>query len=173
MSWLLIFCIIAVSCVATEALAWFIHRHVMHSWGWRWHKSHHEHHDDTFELNDAFSLIFAGLAIVMLFAGQIGPSWHWLFWVGIGVCVYGFFYVVVHEVLTHQRLPVRWQPKRGYLKRLIDAHHLHHAARKPGQSVSYGFLYAPPVSKLREELHERRVSRKTGAATKVSPQDAS
>ncbi|MEL6297049.1 MAG: beta-carotene hydroxylase [Pseudomonadota bacterium] len=159
MSWIAIVLIISVSCVATEAFAWFIHRYVMHTWGWAWHKSHHEHHDHAFEVNDMFSLVFAAFAIAFLLLGQIGPAWHWVFWVGIGVCVYGAFYVVVHEVLTHKRLPVAWQPKSGYLARLIEAHHLHHAAKTPDGGVSFGFLYAPPVAKLRAKLRARRTAR--------------
>ncbi|MEM1306278.1 MAG: beta-carotene hydroxylase, partial [Pseudomonadota bacterium] len=145
----------------TEAFAWWLHRHVMHGWAWRWHKSHHEHHDDHFELNDAFSLIFAALAIVLLVAGQQGRAWEPLFWAGIGVCVYGVLYVFVHEILTHKRLAISWHPKSGYLKRLIDAHHLHHVSKRPDVSVSYGFLYAPPISALR-----RRLKRKLGTASK-------
>ncbi|MEO1719193.1 MAG: beta-carotene hydroxylase [Pseudomonadota bacterium] len=152
MSWITIFLTIVLATIATEVFAWWLHRHVMHGWAWKWHKSHHEKHDDHFELNDAFSLIFAALAIALLVAGQIGPLWEPVFWAGIGVCVYGALYVFVHEILTHRRLPIRWQPKSGYLKRLVDAHHLHHVSRRPDVGVSFGFLYTPPVHVLRKRL---------------------
>ena len=40
----------------------------------------------------------------------------------------------------------------AYLRRLVEAHHLHHAVRGREGCVSFGFLYAPPLPVLRERL---------------------
>lgn len=159
MSWWLIAAIVGITCLLMELVTWAIHKYIMHGIAWRWHKTHHRNHDDIFELNDLFALIFAGLAIGLLVLGQQSPWLEWLFWSGIGVCLYGFMYVLVHDVITHRRLPFDWYPKRGYLRRLVEAHHLHHASRSRKDSVSYGFLYAPPVDKLRERLKRRNRQR--------------
>jgi hypothetical protein len=34
--------IFLVTIVAMEAVAWAVHRYVMHGVGWGWHRSHHE-----------------------------------------------------------------------------------------------------------------------------------
>ncbi|MGA0598300.1 sterol desaturase family protein [Enterovirga sp. CN4-39] len=132
-----------------EAVAWAIHKYVMHGPGWGWHRSHHVEHDEVLEKNDLYAVIFAGLALLLIvFSPGRGP----LYWVGIGMTVYGFLYFVVHDGLVHQRWPFRYVPRNGYLKRLVQAHRLHHAVDGRDGCVSFGFLYAPPVRRLKEDL---------------------
>jgi len=38
--------------IAMEVFAALVHRHVMHGWGWGWHRSHHEPRTGRFERND-------------------------------------------------------------------------------------------------------------------------
>ena len=52
----------------------------------------------------------------------------------------------------HQRWPWRFRPKRGYARRLVQAHRLHHAMRAREGGVSFGFLYAPDVRRLKARL---------------------
>ena len=40
-----------------EGFAWATHKYVMHSWGWGWHKSHHEPHSGPVEKNDLYALV--------------------------------------------------------------------------------------------------------------------
>ncbi|MEL6372446.1 MAG: sterol desaturase family protein [Pseudomonadota bacterium] len=151
--------IITLTVVLTEAFAWAVHRYVMHSWGWRWHRSHHEPSKGVFEVNDLFALVFGAFALaVILLAGHY--EINWLYWIGIGISVYGILYFIVHDGLTHGRWPFNWLPKTGYLRRLVEAHHLHHAERSRTGGVSFGFLYAPPVRVLRAQLHAKRRARK-------------
>jgi beta-carotene 3-hydroxylase len=136
--------IVAGTVVATEVAAVLIHRHIMHGFGWGWHRSHHEAHDDLLEQNDLYAVVFAGLAVCLMAAG------HWvspLFWISIGLLVYG---------VLHQRWPFRHVPRRGYLKRLYQAHKLHHAVEGRDGAVSFGFLYAPRLDRLRETLRRNR-----------------
>jgi beta-carotene 3-hydroxylase len=58
--------------------------------------------------------------------------------------------------LVHQRLPFVKAPRRGYLKRLVQAHRLHHATRGREGAVSFGFLYAPPIASLLASVRARR-----------------
>ena len=144
--------IIVATVAATELAAALIHRHVMHGFGWGWHRSHHEPHDDVLEKNDLYAIGFALLSIALM---GLGHLWAPAFWMSIGLIVYGVLYSLVHDGLVHQRWPFRHVPRRGYLKRLYQAHKLHHAVEGRTGCVSFGFLYAPPVGRLKATLRER------------------
>jgi beta-carotene 3-hydroxylase len=146
--------VVAASVVAVECLAAFIHRHVMHGWGWRWHESHHRSLGGGFELNDLFGLIFAAFSLLFFTLLPVVSPLFW--WVGVGTVVYGLLYMLLHDGLVHGRLPLRGSPRGGYLKRLVQAHRLHHSVATREGSVSFGFLYAPPVRALKAELRNRR-----------------
>jgi beta-carotene 3-hydroxylase len=95
--------------------------------------------------------VFAGVAIALIYAGTAGR--HPLEWIGAGMTAYGALYFVAHDGLVHQRWPFRYVPRHGYLKRLYQAHRMHHAVAGRDGAVSFGFLYAPPVAVLKRELH--------------------
>ena len=136
-----------------EWVAYAVHRYVMHGRsGWGWHASHHEEHDDLLEKNDLYAVVFAAIAIGLFWIGS--AIWLPLWWVGMGVSVYGLLYFIVHDGLVHQRWPFRHVPRRGYLQRLYQAHKLHHAVEGREGCVSFGFLYAPPVRELKRKLRE-------------------
>lgn len=148
--WPVLVAIAVLTFLAMEVFAWWAHKYVMHGWGWGWHRSHHEPHEGLFEKNDLYAVVFASVAIGLFVVSSFG---HPL--VGAlasGITLYGFFYFVVHDGLVHQRWPFRAVPHKGYAKRLVQAHRLHHAVRGKDGCVSFGFLYAPPVEKLADEL---------------------
>ena len=70
----------------------------------------------------------------------------------VGVTGYGVLYAVVHDGLVHHRWPFRLTPRHGYAKRLVQAHRLHHATLGRAGAVSFGFLYAPDVRRLKARL---------------------
>jgi len=144
--------IVLVTVAAMEGVAYLAHKYIMHGFGWAWHKSHHEETEGTFERNDLYALCFSIFAIALFWIGS--TYWAPLFWVATGVTIYGFLYFVVHDGLVHRRWPFRHNPKHPYLKRLVQAHRLHHATHGREGAVSFGFLYAPPVAELRESLRE-------------------
>ena len=145
--------IVVATVAAMELSAALVHRHIMHGFGWEWHRSHHEPHDSLFERNDLYALFFAALSVVLMLVGHL---WAPAFWMGVGLIVYGVLYALVHDGLVHGRWPFRHVPRRGYLKRLYQAHKLHHAVEGKTGCVSFGFLYAPPVERLREALQRRK-----------------
>jgi len=156
--WVLNAGLLVASFFAMEALAWAVHRYVMHGPGWGWHRSHHEAEHGRwgpFETNDLYAVVFTVLTVGLVWAGSrdgAGPAW----WIGAGATLYGLAYFVLHDVLVHGRLPVKWTPKRGYLKRLVQAHRIHHATHGREGAVSFGFLYAPPVRELKALLQGRQ-----------------
>lgn len=150
LEWLIPFAIVALTVVAMECVAALVHRHIMHGSGWGWHRSHHEPKNGVLEKNDLYALVFAAISFV-LFALS-ARIWPLLWWVGLGMTVYGILYAVLHDGLVHRRFPIGRVPRNQYLKRLIQAHRLHHAVHRKDGAVSFGFLYAPPVRQLRDEL---------------------
>ena len=152
--WIAALFIVVATVIAMEAAAGAVHRHVMHGWGWRWHRSHHEPRQGRFEANDLYALVFAGISL--LFFTLLADLWPPFWWVGIGLLVYGLLYTLLHDGLVHRRLGFELTPRSGYLKRLVQAHRLHHAVGSRDGAVSFGFLYAPPVGSLRRRLRRQR-----------------
>lgn len=147
--------LIAIGVVAAmEVTAYAAHRWIMHGkWGWGWHASHHEPHGGWWERNDLYALVFASLAIALFLVGALYSVVVW--YVALGITIYGMLYFLAHDGLVHQRLPFRIVPKSGYLQRLYQAHRLHHAVHGREGCVSFGFLYAPPIRRLKQQLKQR------------------
>jgi beta-carotene 3-hydroxylase len=57
-----------------------------------------------------------------------------------------------HDGLVHRRYPTPLNAKSRFWKRLIQAHRIHHAVTTKDGCVSYGFLLAQPVRKLKAQL---------------------
>ena len=133
-----------------EGVAWFTHKYVMHGFLWVWHRSHHSPRTGAFELNDLFAAVFAAPAIVAIYFGVHGTPW--LLPIGLGVTAYGAVYAMFHDGLVHRRYWTPLSSKSRFWKRLIQAHRIHHAVTTKAGCVSYGFLLAQPVRKLKAEL---------------------
>lgn len=140
--------------VFMEWFAAWSHEHIMHGWGWRWHKSHHEPHDEALEKNDLYAVVFALFAIALFW---IGSNWSpTLWWIAVGITIYGALYFLMHDGLVHQRWMFKYVPRTGYLKRVYQAHRLHHAVKGREGCVSFGFVYAEPVDKLVKKLQDKK-----------------
>lgn len=133
-----------------EGVAWATHKYLMHGWLWVLHESHHRERRGRFELNDLFGVFFAAISIVLIYLGVNGtPA---LLFVGLGMTAYGFMYFMVHDVLVHHRIAHVFVPRSGYLRRIYQAHRLHHSLEERDGAVSFGFLYAPRPEKLATQL---------------------
>lgn len=123
-----------------EAVAHFMHKYVMHGFLWSLHKSHHQKSRGFFEKNDFYFLIFAIPGIALIVTG-VNASFDWKFFLGTGIALYGFTYILVHDIIIHQR--VKWFTKLNhpYIKALRKAHKAHHADVSKNAAVSYGMLW--------------------------------
>jgi beta-carotene 3-hydroxylase len=139
-----------------ECFAWAMHKYVMHGWGWGWHKSHHEPHDNAVEKNDLYAVVFAIVPIALF---TVGMWYEPLWWIALGITIYGAIYAFVHDMLVHQRGGFRWVPRHGYFKRLLQAHRLHHAVEGREGTVSHGFLFARNPAVLKEQLRRHAAKR--------------
>ena len=138
--------------IAMEGVAYAAHRWVMHGPGWFLHESHHRERPGMFELNDLYAVIFAVPSIVLLYGGVQLDWGSWAAWVGAGIAAYGAIYFGFHDVIVHQRVRHRYVPRSTYMKRIVQAHRIHHATTSKHGSVSFGFIYAPPPDVLKRQL---------------------
>ncbi len=153
MSVFAIIAIVIAALVGMELFAWWAHRYIMHGWGWAWHRDHHEPHDNVLEKNDLFAVVFGTIVFFMFLIGFYVSAALW--WTAFGITLYGVIYTLVHDGLVHQRY-FKWVPKRGYAKRLVQAHKLHHATVGKEGGVSFGFVFARDPQVLKRELKEQR-----------------
>ncbi len=142
--------IILVIFVFMEGVAWFLHKYVMHGFGWVLHKDHHYPKKGRFEKNDLFGLFFSLTSFLFILTGILS-RFDFKLAVGIGIMLYGIGYFLVHDVFFHKRLKIDYRPKSNYIKRILKAHGVHHAKSTPKTGVNFGFLYASKkyaISKL-------------------------
>jgi beta-carotene 3-hydroxylase len=124
-----------------ELVAWFLHKFVMHGFGWYLHEDHHRYTKGRFEKNDTFGLFFTILSFLLILTGFFG-GFDIRLPLGIGVAFYGFGYFLVHDTFFHKRIKIKYRPKSKYMKRVLNAHSFHHQKSKPHEGICFGFLYA-------------------------------
>jgi len=140
---------------AMEVFAYVAHRWVMHGPGWFLHASHHRARTGPFEANDWYAVIFAIPSILLLLAGvRLGWGAGYA-WAGAGIAAYGAIYFGFHDVIVHRRIGHRYVPRSRYMKRIVQAHRIHHAVETREGAVSFGFLWAPRPETLKAELARR------------------
>ena len=120
-----------------EAFSWFIHKYLFHGPLWFIHKSHHQQRSGWFEFNDIFSLLFAGIAIGLMWMGRIDMDSK--FWVGVGITVYGIIYFIFHDWFIHNRLK-SFKTANSYLLGIRRAHKIHHKSTEKNPSEEFGLL---------------------------------
>jgi beta-carotene 3-hydroxylase len=156
MHWLTGLLLFVLTIAAMEGVAYAAHRWVMHGPGWFLHASHHRARTGMWEANDLYAVIFAIPSIVLLYLGvQLGWGAGYA-WVGAGIAAYGAIYFGFHDVIVHQRLPHRYVARSAYMKRIVQAHRLHHAVEDKHGAVSFGFLWAPPAQTLKAQLKAKQ-----------------
>lgn len=149
-----------------EAFAYAAHRWIMHGPGWFLHEGHHRERHGNWELNDLYAVIFAVPSIVLLIGGMQFGWWPGCTWIGAGIAAYGAIYFGFHDIIVHRRLPTRYLPKSAYMKRIVQAHRLHHVVETKEGTVSFGFLVAPRPEALKAELKRRG---RAGVRASVGP----
>ena len=130
-----------VTAFAMELWARLLHRSVWHERLWSVHRSHHSRRRGRFERNDLLSFLHAPIATALV---MIGCNLHGLaaaacLGVGVGMTLFGIAYVVVHDGLVHGRLPVAFLARIPPLRRIRDAHAVHHARG----AAPYGLFLGP------------------------------
>ena len=141
-----------------EIVAIVSHKWVMHGFLWSLHKSHHEPRTGFYEKNDWFAVMGAVPSIILLLIGT-SQGIPLITAIGAGITAYGAIYFGFHDILVHRRVKHGWNPQQRYLKRIVQAHRLHHVVESRDGTVSFGFLYAPPIRALKAELAAKGTGR--------------
>lgn len=129
--------------ILMEPVTWFMHKYVMHGFLWVLHRDHHDHSTEgPLERNDLFFVIFAAPAIA-LFAVGAQRDFNYLFYMGLGITLYGMAYFFVHDIFIHQRAKVLRQTQNPYLQAIRRAHKQHHKHLGKEEGECFGFLWVP------------------------------
>jgi len=126
-----------------EFVAWAAHKYLMHGLLWVWHEDHHRphHHEDGFfEKNDLFFLVFAIPSAASYIIGSSVEGMLPLFFVGIGISIYGLIYFLIHDVYIHRRFKWFKQLDNKYSRAILRAHGHHHAVTEKEGCESFGLL---------------------------------
>ncbi|SNR73299.1 beta-carotene 3-hydroxylase [Lutibacter agarilyticus] len=126
-----------------ECVTWLTHKFVMHGFMWYFHEDHHQpRYQNWFERNDVFFIIFAIPSIALFYFGVQGGL-NYLFFIGLGIMLYGMAYFLVHDVLIHRRFNWFNKTNNAYLKGLRKAHKVHHKHLGKEEGECFGMLYVP------------------------------
>ncbi len=133
-----------------EFVAWITHKRIMHGILWNLHEDHHRPLHHGFQKNDLFALFFALWAIGLFLGGRLAGS-RLLYAAGTGMTLYGLGYFLFHDVMFHKR--VRWLKLRArspYLRRIVNAHRVHHQTSGKEGGRAFGFLFATSKYDVRD-----------------------
>lgn len=140
-SWIAYLMITIGTFIFMEGVAWFTHKFVMHGFLWALHKDHHQKKPHFFEKNDAFFLLFAIPSILLFFFG-VRAGFNLMFYIGLGILLYGIAYFMIHDVVIHQRFRFFSRGKNRYVKTIKRAHKMHHKHLGKHNGESFGMLFA-------------------------------
>jgi len=129
-----------------EFVAWFAHKYIMHGFLWSWHEDHHRPHfekEGFFEKNDLFFIVFAIPSATCYIVGTLVPSLFPLFFVGVGISIYGLIYFLIHDVYIHRRFKWFKQLDGWYSRAILRGHGAHHAKTTKEDCESFGLLIVP------------------------------
>lgn len=146
------FFITFITFLVMEAITWCTHKFVMHGFLWNLHEDHHQPEENqVFEKNDLFFVIFAIPAMALMYLGTFNPELKHLFFIGLGITMYGFAYFFVHDIIIHQRIKILTRSNNFYVVAIRKAHKVHHKNRYKEDSKCFGMLWVP-ISFFREAL---------------------
>lgn len=137
------FFIVLFTFLLMEPATWLIHKYIMHGFLWSLHKDHHDHSNESaLEKNDYFFIIFALPTIALMYIGSV-QGFNFIFYIGLGIMLYGMAYFFVHDIFIHQRFKVFTHTRNTYLLGLRRAHKQHHKHIGKENGECFGFLYVP------------------------------
>jgi len=137
------FILVILTVIVMEGATWLIHKYIMHGLLWGLHKDHHDHSNEGYlEKNDYFFILFAVPTIALMYWGST-QNYNYIFYIGVGIMLYGLAYFFVHDIFIHQRFKIFSHTKNPYLLALRRAHKQHHKHLGKNDGECFGFLYVP------------------------------
>ena len=129
--------ILLATIIAMELLSWTMHKYLFHGPLWFIHKTHHQQNHSWFEWNDLFSLLFAGVALWLMWLAHITLDFR--FWIGAGISTYGIIYFIFHDWFIHNRFK-SFKTNNKYLLNIRRAHKIHHKSMNKAPAEEFGLL---------------------------------
>jgi beta-carotene 3-hydroxylase len=136
--------IVIVTFCVMECVTWLTHKYIMHGLFWNLHEDHHNKTPHFFEKNDYFFVMFACISIGFFSIGSFIEGYEFLFYIGIGITLYGLAYFMVHDVFIHQRFKWFSRTNNVYFRALRKAHKVHHKHLNKQEGECFGMLFVPP-----------------------------
>ncbi|MCH5718602.1 sterol desaturase family protein [Niabella hibiscisoli] len=137
------FLIVLITFVLMEGATWLIHKYIMHGFLWALHRDHHDHSNEgDLERNDWFFVIFAIPTIILLYWG-VRNDFSAVFYMGVGIFLYGMSYFFVHDIFIHQRIKIFRHTQNPYFLAIRRAHKQHHKHIDKHEGECFGFLWVP------------------------------
>lgn len=134
--------VIILAFLAMEAIAWGLHKYVMHGFLWSVHEDHHRPHNKKMERNDLFAVVFAFPSWLFMMFG-IMDGCDYKLYIGIGITLYGICYVLVHDGVIHQRFNFLRYTQNAWLIALRKGHKAHHKRTNKEDGECFGMLLVP------------------------------
>ena len=106
---------------------------------------------DFFEKNDYYAVVFSIIAASTIIYGNTHPDFWYLTYFGLGVSLYGISYFVFHDLIVHRRIKFKYTAKSEYMKRIMNAHYVHHKVHTKEGAEAFGFLFAPKKYDIRKK----------------------
>lgn len=129
--------------IAMEGVTWLTHKYIMHGFLWVLHEDHHQPgYPHVLEKNDLFFVIFAIPSILLFYFGVQGGV-NYLFYIGLGILLYGMAYFIFHEVIIHRRLKWFERSNNKYIMGIRKAHKIHHKHLDKEDGECFGMLMVP------------------------------
>ena len=123
--------------IGMEAISWAMHKYLFHGPLWFIHKTHHQQKHSWFELNDLFSMLFAAIALGLMWLGHLSLDYR--FWIGTGISTYGIIYFIFHDWFIHNRFKA-FKTNNKYLLKIRRAHKIHHKSMEKDNAEEFGLL---------------------------------
>ena len=152
MPWSYVLGAFVVVLVAMEPYSAWVHRALWHGPLWFIHRTHHRDlihtgaptaQPQSLVANDFLSASHAPISMGLIFWGLLaegrGPALA--LGAGLGMTVYGFLYVLLHDGMVHHRLPVAALERVAWLRAMKEAHAVHHKTN----AAPYGFFASPAL----------------------------
>jgi len=142
--------------IGMEIISYCAHRWLFHGFLWKIHKSHHTPNHGLFELNDLFSLVFAGISIGLIVAGVDSIFTSAKFGIGVGIALYGLLYFIIHDLFTHKRF-IPFKSDNWFMRLVRRAHQRHHQDVDKKGHEPYG-LFLFPYDSYPERKRKQKTS---------------
>lgn len=70
-------------------------------------------------------------------------GYNYLFWIGLGITLYGLAYFLLHDIFIHQRFKILRHTDNAYFRAIRRAHKVHHKHLGKEDGECFGMLWVP------------------------------